>query len=104
MNPFFQPVKAMKVVILDDYQRAFERSPAIDRLREKAQVQIYTERLSEEALLDALDGAQTIIPIRERTQFTAELLRKLPALELIAQTGTHAYHIDVAIGDRVRGA
>jgi phosphoglycerate dehydrogenase-like enzyme len=86
----------MKVVILDDYQRAFERSPALARLRERAQVRIYTEKLSDEALLDALGGAQTIIPIRERTLFTAKLLKSLPDLELIAQTGGHAYHIDVA--------
>jgi phosphoglycerate dehydrogenase-like enzyme len=86
----------MKVVILDDYQRAFERCPAINRLRERAQVRLCTEKLAGEALLDTLAGAQVIIPIRERTQFTAALLNDLPALELIAQTGGHAYHIDVA--------
>ena len=31
----------MKVTVLDDYQRAFEGSPAIERLRQKAEVQIY---------------------------------------------------------------
>ena len=86
----------MKVVILDDYQRAFERCPAISRLRERAEVRLYTEKLAGEALLDALAGAQAIVPIRERTKFPAALLNGLPALELIAQTGGHAYHIDVA--------
>ena len=62
-------------------------------------MRLYAEKLAGEALLDALAGAQAIIPIRERTRFTAALLNDLPALELIAQTGGHAYHIDVAAAD-----
>jgi phosphoglycerate dehydrogenase-like enzyme len=86
----------MKVVVLDDYQRAFEGTAAISRLRQRAEVRIYTEKLSEDALLEALKGCQAVIPIRERTRFTARLLHALPDLELIAQTGAHAYHIDTA--------
>lgn len=86
----------MKVTVLDDYQHAFEGSPAIERLRQKAQVQICTEKFtSEKELLRALKGSQAIIPIRERTRFPAQLLTSLPDLELIAQTGNHAYHIDI---------
>jgi phosphoglycerate dehydrogenase-like enzyme len=85
----------MKVAVIDDYQHAFERSAAIDRLRRRAEVEIYTEKLSDEVLIRALKGVQTIIPIRERTRFPAGLLRALPDLELIAQTGNHAYHVDV---------
>jgi len=36
-----------------------------------------------------------IIPVRERTKFTASLLKALPKLEYICQTGNHAYHIDM---------
>lgn len=86
----------MKVTVLDDYQHAFEGSPAIERLRQKAQVEICTEKfVSEEALIRALKGSQAIIPIRERTRFPAALLQALADLELIAQTGNHAYHIDM---------
>ncbi len=86
----------MKVTVLDDYQHAFEASPAIARLREKAEVQIYAEKFSsEEKLIQALRGSQAIVPIRERTKFPAPLLKALPDLELIAQTGNHAYHIDI---------
>jgi phosphoglycerate dehydrogenase-like enzyme len=46
-------------------------------------------------LIGALAGSQAIIPIRERTKFAAALLGKLPDLELISQTGNHAYHIDL---------
>jgi phosphoglycerate dehydrogenase-like enzyme len=86
----------MKVSVLDDYQHAFDGSPAIARLREKAQVQIFTEKfLSDEKLIQALKGSQVIVPIRERTKFSAALLKSLAGLEMIAQTGNHAYHIDI---------
>ena len=86
----------MKVTILDDYQNVFAGMPAIGRLRQKAAVEIYTKQFaSEEALVRALKGSQAIIPIRERTQFPAGLLKALPDLEIIAQTGNHAYHIDI---------
>ena len=87
----------MKVTVLDDYQHAFQDLHAIDRLRQKAEVQIFTEKFgSEEALIHALRGSQAIIPIRERTHFPTPLLKSLPDLEIIAQTGGHAYHIDIA--------
>lgn len=86
----------MKVAILDDYQHAFEGSPAIARLRQKAEVDVYTEKFpSEEALVRALRGCRAVIPIRERTRFSAQLLKSLPDLEIISQTGNHAYHIDI---------
>lgn len=86
----------MKVTVLDDYQRAFDRTEAIQRLRRRADVEILTEKLpTEEALVRALKGAQAIIPIRERTRFPASLLQSLTDLELISQTGTHAYHLDM---------
>ncbi len=86
----------MKVTVLDDYQHAFEGSPAIGRLKQKAEVEIRTEKChSEEALIRALKGSQAIVPIRERTRFSSHLLRSLPDLEIIAQTGNHAYHVDM---------
>lgn len=86
----------MKVAIIDDYQKAFEAAPAIEQLRTKAEVRIFTERFpSQEALITTLKGSQAIIAVRERTKFTASLLSALPDLEIIAQTGNHAYHIDM---------
>lgn len=86
----------MKVTVLDDYQRAFEGTEAIRRLRQSADVLILTDKLStEEALVRVLKGTQVIIPIRERTRFPASLLQSLTDLELISQTGSHAYHVDI---------
>jgi phosphoglycerate dehydrogenase-like enzyme len=86
----------MRVTVLDDYQHAFERTEAIRRLRQRAEVRILTEKMSSEAAVaDALAGSQAIIPVRERTKFTAALLRALPELEYISQTGNHVYHVDM---------
>jgi len=86
----------VKVTVLDDYQRAIAPTKAIDRLRKRAEVQILSEKLATEAaVVDALKGSQAIIPIRERTKFSAALLKKLSDLEFISQTGNHAYHVDM---------
>ena len=86
----------MKVTVLDDYQHAFEKTDAIRRLRQKVEVQILTEKLpSEAAIAAALNHSNAIIPVRERTKFTASLLQALPDLEYISQTGNHAYHVDM---------
>src|SRR5262245_3959126 len=95
------PDNIMKVTVLDDYQHAIESTAAIERLRKKAVVQVLTEKLvTEDALVRALNGSHALIPIRERTKFPAALLEKLPDLEYISQTGSHAYHIDLNAATR----
>jgi phosphoglycerate dehydrogenase-like enzyme len=91
----------MRVIVLDDYQRALGGTAALKRLAEIAEVQVLTEKIdSEERLVKALAGCQALIPIRERTKFPASLLCRLENLELISQTGNHAYHIDMDAATR----
>ncbi|OGA42117.1 MAG: 3-phosphoglycerate dehydrogenase [Betaproteobacteria bacterium RIFCSPLOWO2_12_FULL_62_13] len=49
-----------------------------------------------ETLIGHLREAEVIVPIRERTRFTRELIEKLPRLKHISQTGRSTRHIDVA--------
>jgi phosphoglycerate dehydrogenase-like enzyme len=42
----------------------------------------------------ALEGVRVLLAIRERTRIDAALLERLPDLELVLQTGGHAYHVD----------
>jgi D-3-phosphoglycerate dehydrogenase / 2-oxoglutarate reductase len=92
----------MKVTVLDDYQRAFECTDAIKRLSQRVEVEILTEKLpTEDAVVSALKGSQAIIPIRERTKFTASLLKALTDLEYISQTGSHVYHLDMEAATRL---
>jgi phosphoglycerate dehydrogenase-like enzyme len=86
----------VKVTVLDDYQHAFQGTEAIQRLCQRADVEILTEKIStEQAVVHALRGVQAIIPIRERTKFPVSLLQTLTDLEFISQTGNHAYHVDM---------
>jgi D-3-phosphoglycerate dehydrogenase / 2-oxoglutarate reductase len=48
------------------------------------------------ALVRNLRDAEIIVPIRERTRFTRELIAQLPNLRHIAQTGRSTHHIDLA--------
>jgi phosphoglycerate dehydrogenase-like enzyme len=82
----------MRVAVLDDYHRVFEADPAIQRLRRRIPVDVYTVSAAPERLR----LYPILIALRERTRFDAALFEALPGLELISQTGNHAYHIDIA--------
>ena len=82
----------MRVAVLDDYHRVFDTDLAIERLRKRLPVDVYTERLSPERIRQY----PILIALRERTRFDAAFFAAVPALELISQTGNHAYHVDVA--------
>jgi D-3-phosphoglycerate dehydrogenase / 2-oxoglutarate reductase len=85
-----------RVVVIDDFHQAYQSAPGTPRLRERAEVTIHEDPFdSEDALVEALQGAEIVIANRERTHFTADLLKRLPDLRLISNTGTHFYHVDV---------
>ena len=87
----------VKVAVLDDYHRVFDGDPSIGRLRRRVPVDVFTERL---ASPERLREYPILIALRERTRFDAAFFEALPGLELIAQTGNHAYHVDVAAATR----
>jgi phosphoglycerate dehydrogenase-like enzyme len=83
----------MRVAILDDIHQVYEDAPAVGRLRACAEVRIFTAPFGDPA---ALRGFDALIANRERTRFTRELLSQLRDVRVIAQTGNHAHHIDLA--------
>ena len=83
----------MKVAILDDFHDAYEGTSGVRRLREHAEVCIFTVPFGDP---EALRGFDALVANRERTHFTRDLLERLPDLRIIAQTGNHAQHIDLA--------
>jgi phosphoglycerate dehydrogenase-like enzyme len=82
----------MRVAVLDDYHRMFDADPATERLRRRVPVDVYTDKVP----LERLRAYPVLIALRERTRFDAAFFEALPQLELIAQTGNHAYHVDMA--------
>jgi phosphoglycerate dehydrogenase-like enzyme len=89
----------MRVAIIDDIHGVYEHTAGVRRLRERADVRIFTAPFREPL---ALSGFDALLANRERTRFTRELLEQLSDLRIIAQTGNHAYHIDL-IAARERG-
>ncbi len=87
----------MRIAVLDDYHRVFGDDRAVKRLRERTTVDVFTEKVPS---LEQLRGYTALIALRERTRFDAAFFEAVPGLELIAQTGNHAYHIDLAAATR----
>jgi len=87
----------MKVAVLDDYHRVFDADASIARLRRRISVDVFTEKITS---LEKLKDYPVLIAVRERTRFDAAFFERLPSLELIAQTGNHAYHVDVEAATR----
>jgi phosphoglycerate dehydrogenase-like enzyme len=86
-----------RVAVLDDYQGEVLGLPHWARLQGRASVEAFRDtQKSEDALAERLRPFQVLVPIRERTRFTASLLARLPALELLALTGRNSGHVDVA--------
>jgi phosphoglycerate dehydrogenase-like enzyme len=89
----------MRIAILDDIHNAYDATSGVRRLRNHADVQIFTAPFGDPAVLRDFDA---LIANRERTQFTRALLEQLPNLRIIAQTGNHAYHIDLLAAEALQ--
>jgi phosphoglycerate dehydrogenase-like enzyme len=88
--------KAMNFAILDDFQGAAASLPCMEKLRACGELLVLRQHLSSEAaLIEALQEVHILIPIRERTRLTAHVFEALPHLEMIAQTGGSAPHLDM---------
>ncbi|MCB0014262.1 MAG: hypothetical protein KDE34_20255 [Anaerolineales bacterium] len=85
----------MRLLVLNDHEGELGRAPAMARLRAMAEVEILDRPLTE-ADWPRLADVQVLLALRERTQIDRAFLAACPALELILQTGGHAYHLDQA--------
>jgi phosphoglycerate dehydrogenase-like enzyme len=84
-----------RLLVLDDYEGRIAGAPAMARLRQLAEVTVLDRPLGD-GDRGVLEGVRVLLAIRERTRIDAALLERLPDLELILQTGGHAYHVDRA--------
>ncbi len=89
-----------RLAILDDHEGIVARAPGTVRLRELADVTVFPEHLGDDQLVEALGGFHALLAIRERTRFHAGVIGRLNDLELLLQTGGHAYHVDVDAATR----
>jgi D-3-phosphoglycerate dehydrogenase len=89
----------MKVAILEDYQDAVRKLPCF-ALLDGHEVDVFTDPLSEDEMVQRLADHEALVLIRERTIITASLLARLPRLRLISQTGKVSGHVDVEEAQR----
>lgn len=86
----------MKITILDDYQHAVKRLNCI-KLLENQQVDFVNYTIKNDIdLAGKLAGTNILVLIRERTIINESLLKLLPDLKLISQTGKISNHLDLA--------
>jgi len=85
-----------RIAVLDDYQQVALSLPYWAELAGRASVDVYRDTLSDDgALARRLGRYEIIVPIRERTRFSASLFERLSSLELLALTGRNSGHVDV---------
>ena len=85
-----------KIVVLDDYENAYKRLSNWDKIEAKALVQVFNRPLDGSELLQALEGAQGLVLMRDRTPLQADLIAQLPLLEHVVFTGTRNLALDAA--------
>lgn len=100
-----------RLLVLDDYEGRMALAPAMSRIRELADVTVRDRPLAPEDRASLAD-VRVLLAIRERTRLEGNFFDRFPNLELVLQTGGHAYHLDepaatqrgitVALGRRAR--
>jgi len=85
----------MNILIADDYQNAVGKLPCTQLLAAHS-LNICTDIRQVENTDALLANTEGLVLIRERTRVDSELLKKMPRLRLISQTGPVGRHIDMA--------
>jgi phosphoglycerate dehydrogenase-like enzyme len=85
----------VRLLVMDDYEGELTKAPAMQRLRELAQVTILNHPVKADDCL-FLKDFQVLLALRERTTMDSRFFEACPNLELVLQTGGHAYHLDEA--------
>ena len=100
----------VRLLVMDDYEGELAMASAMNRLRQFAEVKILDHPIGVEDY-HLLQGFQMLLALRERTTMDSRFFEACSDLELVLQTGGHAYHLDqtaaskkgivVALGRRV---
>lgn len=86
----------MIIAIPDDYHGVVPQLACFSRLSGH-DVRVFQDAAPPTGrLVGQLQEAEVIVPIRERTRYTGEIIASLPKLRLFSQTGRSTRHIDIA--------
>jgi D-3-phosphoglycerate dehydrogenase / 2-oxoglutarate reductase len=92
-------MEKLKLLVLDDYEGELAKAPEIFRMRQLAEVEILDRPIGADEY-NILKNFQILLALRERTTLDSRFFEACPDLELVLQTGGHAYHIDQAVANR----
>jgi phosphoglycerate dehydrogenase-like enzyme len=91
-----QAGELMKIAILDDYQGVALKMADWSRLRDRAQITVFNDNISDsQALIERLASFDIVCVMRERTPLPRTIIENLPQLKLIASTGPRNRSIDM---------
>lgn len=82
------------IVVLGDYEQSLQRFADWSDIAKRTQLSFYHEPLSGEALYQAVKDADVIALVRDRSPFNAELIARLPKLQLFLFTGARNNLLD----------
>lgn len=86
----------MIIAIPDDYHGVVSKLECLSKLS-RHEVRIFRDVAPPaERLVANLRDADIVVPVRERTRYTRDIIGRLPRLKALSQTGRSTYHIDVA--------
>jgi phosphoglycerate dehydrogenase-like enzyme len=90
-----------RIVLLDDYQGIALDYGGWDRVPDEWEKVALCQHIADpDELVEALAGAEIVVAMRERTQFPAETLDRLPDLKLLITTGMGNVAIDISAAQR----
>jgi phosphoglycerate dehydrogenase-like enzyme len=83
------------IVVLDDWENGLRERVDWNDVRKHAGVTLHNTMLRGQDLLDALQRAQCVVLIRDRTPMGRDLMQRLPQLRHIVFTGTRNKTLDL---------
>ena len=90
-----------RIVLLDDYQGIALDYGGWDRVPDEWEKVALCQHIADpDELVEALAGAEIVLAMRERTQFPASTLDRLPDLKLLITTGMGNAAIDIPAAQR----
>ena len=91
----------VKIAILDDYQNVAKKYADWSSLESAHDITVFNSHLGDrEACVSALEPFEVLAIMRERTEFSADVIARLPNLKLIATSGMRNAAIDLEAAEK----
>jgi phosphoglycerate dehydrogenase-like enzyme len=88
-----------RIAVIDDWLNVAEKAIDWSRLKARAEVVFFQKNFpagSEDQAAKLLGSFDAILPMRERSSFSAKMLAHLPRLKMLSLTGHKNPHVDLA--------